>query len=222
LQWTATAQEAFQQAKCLLAAALPIQHPAPNAELSLATDASDTHIGGVMQQKSGDHWQPLGFFSPKLTDTESRCSTFDCELLAAQAAIKNFRHFCKGRVFQLWTNHKPLVTALSRVSIPISPRQQCQLSFISEFNVQLLYLPGLKNDVANFLSHPPPTDHQISHRHNGGRSGRLQRDGRRDFQQHHLLGQQVSGLPAGQDPPSHTSGPPAHPHPAATFFSPSC
>jgi hypothetical protein len=54
LQWTATAQEAFQRAKCLLAA-VPLQHPAPNAELPLATDASDTHIGGVMQQKSKDH-----------------------------------------------------------------------------------------------------------------------------------------------------------------------
>jgi hypothetical protein len=30
-----------------------------------------------MQQKSKDHWQPLGFFSRKLTDTESRYSTFD-------------------------------------------------------------------------------------------------------------------------------------------------
>ncbi len=68
LQWTGTAQEAFQKAKCLLAAAVPLQHPAPNAELSLAPDASDTHIGGVMQQKSKDHWQPLGFFSHKLTD----------------------------------------------------------------------------------------------------------------------------------------------------------
>jgi hypothetical protein len=67
LQWTAAAQEAFQQAKRLLAAAVPLQHPAPNVELSLATNASDTHIGGVMQQKSKDHWQPLGFFSLKLS-----------------------------------------------------------------------------------------------------------------------------------------------------------
>jgi hypothetical protein len=64
-------------------AAVPLQHPAPNAELSLATDASDTHIGGVLQQKSKDHWQPLGFSPRKLTDTESRYSTFDCKLLAA-------------------------------------------------------------------------------------------------------------------------------------------
>ncbi len=156
MEWTASAQEAFQKEKRLLAAVVPLQHPAPNAELSLATDASDTHIGGVMQQKSGDHWRPLGFFSHTLTDTESRYSIFDRELLAVQAALKHFRHFCEGRVFQLWTDHKSLVTALSRVSVSISPRQQRHLAFISEFNVQLLYLPGLKNIVADFLSRLPP------------------------------------------------------------------
>ncbi len=52
-----------------------------------------------MQQKFKDHWQPLGFFSRKLTDTESHYSTFDRELLAAQAAIKHFRHFCEGQLF---------------------------------------------------------------------------------------------------------------------------
>jgi hypothetical protein len=178
LQWTATAQEAFQKAKCLLAAAVPLQHPAPNAELSLATDASDTHIGGVMQQKSKDHWQPLGFFSRKLADTESRYSTFYCESLTAQAAIKHFRHFCEGLLFQLWTDHKPLVTAISCISTPISPRQQRHLAFISEFNVQLLYLPGLKNVVADFVLTTPPL-HWNSRRHSGGKSSGFRRDGRR-------------------------------------------
>jgi hypothetical protein len=55
LEWTASAQEAYQNAKRLLAEAMPLFHPAPNAELSLANDAYDTHIGEVMQQKSGDH-----------------------------------------------------------------------------------------------------------------------------------------------------------------------
>jgi hypothetical protein len=101
LEWTTCAQEAFQHAKRLLEAVVPLQHPAPDAELSLATDASDTHIGGVLQQKSGDHWRPLVFFSRKLTGTESHYSTFDRELLVAQAAIKHFCHFCEGRVCQL-------------------------------------------------------------------------------------------------------------------------
>ncbi len=91
LEWTAEAQESFQKAKQLLAAEGPIQHPSPTAELSLTTDASDTHINSVMQQKSGTHWGPLGFFS--------RYSTYDFELLAAKAAIKHFLHFCEGRSF---------------------------------------------------------------------------------------------------------------------------
>ncbi len=57
LEWTVSSQEAFQNAKCLLAAAVPLPHSAPNAELSLATDASDSHIRGVI----GDHL----VFSPK-------------------------------------------------------------------------------------------------------------------------------------------------------------
>ncbi len=48
------------------------------------------------------------------------------------------------------------MTALSRVSAPISSRQQRHLAFFSEFNVQMLYLPGLKNIVADFLSRPSP------------------------------------------------------------------
>jgi hypothetical protein len=94
-----------------------LQYFTSTAELSLGTDASDTHICDV--------------FSRKLTDTESRYSTFDCELLAAQASIKHFRHFNKGCSFQLWTDHKPFVTAyISRVSVPISPRQQRHLALI--------------------------------------------------------------------------------------------
>jgi hypothetical protein len=36
-------------------------------------------------------------------------------------------------------------------------QHQRHLAFISEFRVQMLYLPNLKNTIANFLSHPPPS-----------------------------------------------------------------
>jgi hypothetical protein len=32
------------------------------------------------------------------------------------------------------------------------------MALISEFNIQMLYLPGLKNVVANFFSRPSPTE----------------------------------------------------------------
>jgi hypothetical protein len=37
---------------------------------ALATDTSDTHVGTVLQQQVGQHWQPLGFFSKKLSKSE--------------------------------------------------------------------------------------------------------------------------------------------------------
>ena len=36
---------------------MPLTHPLLHAELSLATDASDTHIGGVHQQKEVKGWR---------------------------------------------------------------------------------------------------------------------------------------------------------------------
>ncbi len=97
------------------------------------------------QETIGDH---LVSFPANSQTRESHYSTFDRKLLAA-----HFRHFCEGQAFQLWTDDKPLVTAISRVST----RKQHHLAFISEFNVQLLYLPGLKNVVADFLSCPNQT-----------------------------------------------------------------
>ena len=47
--------------KAALAATVPLTHPLPDAQLSLVTNASDSHIGGVLQQLEAGHWRPLGF-----------------------------------------------------------------------------------------------------------------------------------------------------------------
>jgi hypothetical protein len=54
-------------------------------------------------------------------------STFDRELLVAAQAIKHFLPQVEGRVFQLWTDHKPLVAAMKRVTPPISGRQNTRV-----------------------------------------------------------------------------------------------
>ncbi len=43
-----------------------LAHPLLGAVLALVTDASDTHVGVVLQQQVGQHWQPLRFLSKKL------------------------------------------------------------------------------------------------------------------------------------------------------------
>ncbi len=71
LEWPPAA--AFEAAKDTLAAAVPLAHPVPNAVLSLATDASDTHVGDVLQQRAGGSWQPLAFYSKKLSGAGTSC-----------------------------------------------------------------------------------------------------------------------------------------------------
>jgi hypothetical protein len=68
-----------------------LAYPLPGAVFSLTTEASDTPVGAVLQQQAGHHWQPLGFYSKKLSKTEVNYSTFDRELLAVVSGIKHFR-----------------------------------------------------------------------------------------------------------------------------------
>jgi hypothetical protein len=62
LLWSSAADAVFVAAKAALVAAVPLCHPAPNAVLSPSVDASDSHVGGVLQQQMGKGWKPLAFF----------------------------------------------------------------------------------------------------------------------------------------------------------------
>jgi hypothetical protein len=48
-------ETAFAAAKAALVTAIPLAHPLAGAVLALATDASDTHVGAVLQQQVGKH-----------------------------------------------------------------------------------------------------------------------------------------------------------------------
>jgi hypothetical protein len=154
LVWSESPTAAFSAAKAALAAATSLVHPLPGAVISLATDASDTHIGGVLQQLSAGSWRPLAFFSRKLSSAESKYSTFDRELLAVFAAVRHFRFVLEGRPFRILTDHLPLTLAMRRVSPLWSARQVRQLAYVSEFSTDIRHTPGLKNVVADTLSRP--------------------------------------------------------------------
>jgi hypothetical protein len=132
LSWDQQHEAAFVATKAALAAAVPLAHLLSGVALALATDTSDMHIGGVLQQQVNGHWQPLGFFSLRLQPVEGNYSTFDRELLVADQAIKHFLPQVEGHAFQLWTGHKHLVAAMRRVTLPVRGWQQRHLAFISE------------------------------------------------------------------------------------------
>ena len=152
LVWTPTAEAAFKEVKDTLSNATLLVHPQSDAPTCIITDASDTAVGAVLQQRIDSVWSPLSYFSRKLTPAETRYSTFDRELLAVYLAIKHFRHSIEGRRFFIITDHKPLTFALASQSKHHSPRQIRHLDFIAQFTSDIRFLKGSSNAAADALS----------------------------------------------------------------------
>lgn len=152
VDWTAKRVQAFDDCKQALANAALLSFPVNDAPLAIFTDASDTAMGAVLQQKLDDTWQPISFFSRKLSKAQCNYSTYDRELLAVYHAIKYFRHWLEGKHFIVFTDHKPLIYAFQQKPDKCSPRQFRHLDFISQFTTDIRHVSGQDNVVADTLS----------------------------------------------------------------------
>lgn len=153
IEWTDEANQAFIKCKESLQSAATLSYPMSNTPLALMTDASNTCVGAVLQQMVKGNWKPLGYFSRKLTDTQVKYSTYDRELLAIYLAVIHFRSLFEGRELIIYTDHKPLTFAFSKLmSDKETPRRTRQLIYISEFTTDIRYVAGGDNLVADSLS----------------------------------------------------------------------
>uniref|UniRef100_A0A5S6R481 RNA-directed DNA polymerase n=1 Tax=Trichuris muris TaxID=70415 RepID=A0A5S6R481_TRIMR len=152
IAWTAEANDSFANAKSALAKATLLGHPEPSAPLALMVDASDQGIGAVLQQRIGDTWRPLAFFSRRLQERQKRYSTFGRELLAVYTAMKHFRSSIEGHDVTVFTDHKPLVRAFENGSQNLSDREMRQLDYITSMHTRVRHLSGKDNIVADALS----------------------------------------------------------------------
>ena len=152
IDWTNDMCESFTSSKAALADATMLSHPKPGASISLTSHASDQAVGAVLEQYVDGFWQPLAFFSKQLRPPEQKYSTFDRELLALYLAIRHFKYFLEGRSFTMFTDHKPLVGAMSKASDLWTARQQRHLAHISEFCTDIRHISGKDNVVADCLS----------------------------------------------------------------------
>lgn len=160
--WTAALDKAFEECKASLSQATLLAHPDSTSTLALVTDASTTAMGAVLQQRAQDVWQPLAFFSKKLSPAQQKYSAYDRELLAIYEAVRHFRHMVEARHFTVFTDHKPLIFAFHQKRDKCSRRQFNHLDFISQFTTDIRHISGQENIVADALSRveaitAPPT-----------------------------------------------------------------
>jgi hypothetical protein len=77
LDWTHSMVQAFEDCKASLSHTPLLAHPDSSATLALFTDASDIVIGTALQQNVCDTWQPLAFYSHKLSPAQQKYSLCD-------------------------------------------------------------------------------------------------------------------------------------------------
>ena len=152
LVWNESMTLAFSRTKQRLAEATLLFHPIPDAELCINKDASTKAFAGAIHHVVEGHLQPLGFFSQRTTSFESRYSAYNLELLAIYSTIFKFWHVLEGWRFRIFTDQKPLMSALFKARDPVSNRQRHQLAFISKFTTNIAHVPGLQNVMADALS----------------------------------------------------------------------
>lgn len=162
--WTEHHQAQFDDLKRALSTAPVLATLDPNADFILRTDASDTAIGGVLAQRQ--NWngrlveRPLGFFSRKLHDVETRYPTYDRELLAIHEALRHWECYVQGyRQTTIYTDHSSLQHILKQRKL--TSRQWRHLEVLQQYDYDIKYFPGASNIVADALSrreHPNPMD----------------------------------------------------------------
>lgn len=111
VKWDQRSRKSFELCKKGLAETALLAHPKEDPQLILTTDASDKAIGVSLKQEYNGQYHILGFFSRKLSKTETNYSAYDRELLAIYKAIKFFQYMVEGRQLIIRTDHKPIIFA---------------------------------------------------------------------------------------------------------------
>lgn len=155
LQLSDTEKQSFDEIINTLSNIAPLPYPDSNvSHYQLVTDSSQFAIGAALHQMVDGNPIPIGFFSRKLSQAQTKYSAFDRELLAAYQSVLHFRHSIEGRHVILLTDHKPLCNAFKSPNPAKSDRQQRHLSILSEYVHDVVHIKGKDNIVADCLSRP--------------------------------------------------------------------
>ena len=119
----------------------------------LETDASQSGLGAVLLQEG----RPISFMSKALTDTQSRYSNIEHEILGMVTGVEHFPQYLFGRQFTLYTDHKPIESLVLKPLVDTSPRVQRLMLHLSQYNMNVQYKAGkhlLLSDCLSRLSNP--------------------------------------------------------------------
>lgn len=108
-KWTVKHQEAFEKIKIAFQHCVLLQHPDTTRPYILRCDASKLVIAAILSQinEFGED-VIIEVTSRCLTETESKYSITEMELLSIVNALRKWRHYVLGSVLTVKTDHQAL------------------------------------------------------------------------------------------------------------------
>ncbi|KAH9386269.1 uncharacterized protein NEMAJ01_1165, partial [Nematocida major] len=144
IEWTTEDEKTRQHIYQQIERQIVLANPNPNEGYTLFTDACNTGIGAVLTQEH----KIIGIYSKKLLPAETRYTTEEQELFAVLCALRHFKAFVLGRPVKVFTDHKNLL-AFRDFNTSRAERWKMELM---EYDVNLHYVPGKQNLLADYLS----------------------------------------------------------------------
>ncbi|CAH2014093.1 unnamed protein product [Acanthoscelides obtectus] len=138
----------FELCKTLLTNDPILQYPDFSQPFLITTDASNYAIGAILSQGKLGSDLPIAYASRTLSDSETKYSTTEKELLSIVYAVKYFRPYIFGRKFTIVTDHKSLQWLFS-VRDASSKLLRWRLR-LEEHDFDIVYRKGKSNTNADF------------------------------------------------------------------------
>ena len=105
ITWRSSQQEAFQKFKEAINKNIAIYIPDHSKEFYLSTDACNTGISAVLQQKVDNELRVIDWSSKKLSPAETKYTITEKEFLAVCWGVEHYDYYLKGRNFTIITDH---------------------------------------------------------------------------------------------------------------------
>lgn len=150
--WSHDQEQSFVKLKETLTQEPVLKFYDPEKRTRISADASQYGLGAVLLQQHNEQWLPVAYASRALTSAESRYAQIEKELLASMYACERFHQYVFGQAFEVETDHKPLVSIMSKPLNDCPVRIQRMLIRLQKYDVHMKYTQGKYMYTADTLS----------------------------------------------------------------------
>ena len=150
--WDNKEEEEFARIKSLVADTRSLQYYDVTQPLIIECDASSFGLGTAVFQSHG----VIGYASRTLTSTERNYAQIEKELLAILFSCIRFDQLIVGNPKTIVrTDHKPLVNVFQKPLLSAPKRLQHMLLSLQRYNLEIQFVKGKENVVADAISRAP-------------------------------------------------------------------